>query len=103
MSKAVIIQESYGQLKTASTSDYDNSKVSFKDRSTRIIDDLHTTKSIKNKSFPLTNVSYDLVNAKIESVLPFRVKFTTIGIDGYGPGNPAPIGIAVVGINNYIL
>lgn len=41
--------------------------------------------------------------AKIIPVLPFRVRFTNIGIEGYGPGNPAPIGIAVIGINNYIL
>ena len=103
MSKAVITQDSYGQVKSVLTSDYDVSKITFKDKATKIIDDVHSTKSIKSKSFPITNVSYDIVNAKIESVLPFRVKFTTIGIDGYGPGNPAPIGIAVIGINNYIL
>jgi hypothetical protein len=40
---------------------------------------------------------------KIDATLPFRVKFINIGIDAYGPNNPAPIGIAVVGYNNYVL
>ena len=39
----------------------------------------------------------------INQVLPFRVKFTTIGIDAYGANNPAPIGIAVIGYNNYVI
>lgn len=41
--------------------------------------------------------------AKVEDVLPFRIKFINIGIEGYGPNNPAPIGIAIIGYNNYIL
>lgn len=39
----------------------------------------------------------------INEVLPFRVRFTTIGINAYGPNNVPPIGIAIVGLNNYIL
>jgi hypothetical protein len=37
------------------------------------------------------------------SVLPFRVSFTSLDYAGYSPDNPAPIGIAVIGFNNYIL
>lgn len=40
---------------------------------------------------------------KVSQVLPFRVKFTTLGLNAYGPGNAAPIGIAVIGFNNYVL
>ena len=42
---------------------------------------------------------------EIMEVLPFRIKFTNIGIEagGYSPINPAPIGIAIIGYNNYIL
>lgn len=40
---------------------------------------------------------------KIAEVLPFRVRFQTVSIGGYSPSNPAPIGIAVIGLNNYIL
>jgi hypothetical protein len=42
-------------------------------------------------------------NVKISQRLPFYVKFENIGISGYGPSFPAPIGIAVIGLNNYIL
>jgi hypothetical protein len=41
--------------------------------------------------------------AKAIDIIPFYVRFTDIGIAGYGPGNPAPIGIAIIGVSNYIL
>jgi hypothetical protein len=37
------------------------------------------------------------------TVMPFRVNFQTIDMGAYSPTNPAPIGIAVIGFNNYIL
>lgn len=40
---------------------------------------------------------------KVKEDLPFRVKFTNIGIPSYGAFNVPPIGIAIVGFNNYIL
>ena len=46
----------------------------------------------------LSNILCDMA-----TVMPFRVKFTTIDINAYSPTNPAPIGIAVIGFNNYIL
>jgi hypothetical protein len=51
-------------------------------------------KSLEYKSYPIV---------KINKVLPFRVRFTNIGISGYSSNNPAPIGIAIIGLNNYIL
>lgn len=47
--------------------------------------------------------STDFGIIKITDVLPFRIKFTNIGIGGYNANNPAPIGIAIIGVNNYIL
>ena len=35
--------------------------------------------------------------------LPFKIRITNIMVPGYSPSNPPPIGIAIVGINNYIL
>jgi hypothetical protein len=35
--------------------------------------------------------------------MPFRIKFQNIDIGAYSPANPAPIGVAVIGFNNYIL
>lgn len=40
---------------------------------------------------------------KINQTLPFRVKFLPGIISEYGAGNGAPIGIAIIGLNNYIL
>jgi hypothetical protein len=41
--------------------------------------------------------------SSIEEVLPFRIKFMSIGLNAYGPGNAAPIGIAIIGLNNYVM
>ena len=59
--------------------------------------------SIKNKNTKILNVARNNRAVKVEEVLPFRIKFTNIGIPGYGINNPAPLGIAVIGLNNYIL
>jgi hypothetical protein len=40
---------------------------------------------------------------RVNQSLPFRVRLTNVGIASYGPSSPAPIGIAVIGFNNYIL
>ena len=40
---------------------------------------------------------------EMATIMPFRVKFKTIDIGSYSPTNPPPIGIAIIGFNNYIL
>jgi hypothetical protein len=63
---------------------------------TAVIEPLPVNKlvSINDLRYPKTTIA---------DVLPFRISFTNIGIGSYGPGDPAPIGIAVIGVNNYIL
>lgn len=68
-----------------------------------INDNLITTKSITTTKSFNTKIKPELRTVKVNQVVPFRVKFTNIGIESYSPSNPAPIGIAVIGINNYIL
>ena len=65
---------------------------------------------IKNKVSFVTASDFPLINVKdvnhrtyISDVPKFRIKFVNIGIEGYSPSNPAPIGIAVIGLNNWIL
>ena len=48
-------------------------------------------------------ISQKQIKIKINDNLPFRVKFLPGIITGSSPTNPAPIGIAVIGVNNYIL
>jgi hypothetical protein len=35
--------------------------------------------------------------------IPFRIRVTNITVPGYSPSNVPPIGIAIIGFNNYIL
>lgn len=75
MAKAVISEKSNGFFRLAKTKNSFRSKIIFK----------------SGKS-------------KVENIVPFKIRFTNIGIgSSYGPGNAAPIGIAVIGINNYIM
>ena len=61
------------------------------------------TRLIESKNYPIARISEGRRTVKINEVLPFRIRFTNIMVPGYGTNNPAPIGIAVVGLNNYIL
>lgn len=60
-------------------------------------------KAINAISYAIINVANDNRVVRVNEVLPFRVKFTNIMVPGYGVNNPAGIGIAVIGFNNYIL
>lgn len=62
-----------------------------------------STKSVDRKDYPIFNIRSSKQTTLINEVLPFRISITNIGIEGYGPNNVPPIGIAVVGLNNYIL
>lgn len=48
-------------------------------------------------------ISQKSIKVKINDNLPFRVKFLPGIISEFSTVNPAPIGIAVIGVNNYIL
>lgn len=61
---------------------------------TRIKDTNFNYTRIKNKNQP---------RVRVEEQLPFRIRFTTIGIPGYGPAGFPGIGIQIIGYNNYII
>lgn len=103
MAKAVLSSKANGQIKSAKQKSFNLAKILFRDRVVSISDPQHGAKTLKSKRYPVASISHANINAKVTETIPFRVRFTTIGIDSYGPGNPAPIGIAVIGINNYIL
>jgi hypothetical protein len=58
---------------------------------------------LKAKNYPISRFVGEKRDVLVKQQLPFRVKFINIGIESYGPNNPPPIGIAVIGFNNYIL
>jgi hypothetical protein len=70
-----------------------------------IIDDQRNKLSLINE-IEYSNISIAENQKKyiaISEILPFRIRITNIGIEGFSSKNPAPIGIAIIGINNYIL
>lgn len=76
------------------------SKIEHDPITVKIDEDLYTTKSIKTKKSYNSSIREDLGHVRINEVLPFRVKFINIGVGGY---SVPPIGIAIIGYNNYIL
>ena len=69
-----------------------------------IIDDYRNRVTLPNAvDYPITQIQYSAPLTLVESVLPFRVRFTTIGIEGYSSNNPPGIGIQVIGYSNWII
>jgi hypothetical protein len=65
-------------------------------------ENLQKAKTVKSVSYPIANVIPVTRGIKINEVLPFRVRFTTIGLAGANANVPG-IGLQIIGINNYIL
>jgi hypothetical protein len=62
------------------------------------------TKSITQSDYPIVKIVEGKRLVKIEQTLPFRVRFINITVPGYSfPNNVPPVGIAIIGFNNYIL
>jgi hypothetical protein len=59
--------------------------------------------SVKLYNYSIATLRKSRRYAKVDQSLPFRIRLTNITVSGYGPSSPAPIGIAVIGFNNYIL
>jgi hypothetical protein len=57
--------------------------------------------SLKYPKATLAQVKYSKIQAS--QILPFRIQFTNTQIQGYDTNNPPPIGVAIIGVNNYIL
>lgn len=61
------------------------------------------TRRLASKNFSLFNIVSSKRTVAINQTVPFRVRFTSIGVEGYGPNNVPGIGIQVIGFSNYIL
>lgn len=71
--------------------------------SVKILENLNKVRTIKSSRFPIFNIKKSRQVTNIEPVLPFRIKFVNVQVPAYGPGNIPPIGIAIIGVSNYIL
>jgi hypothetical protein len=69
-----------------------------------IIDDVKVkARRINETDFGIAKIVGPTRVVRINDILPFRVRFTTIGVEGYGQNNVPGIGIQVIGFSNYIL
>jgi hypothetical protein len=72
--------------------------------SVKIINVLNFRAKLKAVDYSIATIRYTQpFGVKVKDELPFRVRFSNIGITSYGENNVPPIGIAVIGFNNYIL
>jgi len=63
----------------------------------------HKTKYIKPVDYPIASIVDISPRVEIKHALPFRVRFTSINIEGYTSTNVPPIPLQVIGYSNYIL
>jgi hypothetical protein len=69
-----------------------------------IIDDYRNRQTIPSAvDYPLTQIQYSAPLTTVQSVLPFRVRLSTIIIEGFTSSNPPGIGIQIIGFSNYII
>ena len=69
-----------------------------------IIDDVRVkARKIEESDYSISKIVNPTRVVRINEILPFRVRFTTIGVEGYGPNNVPGIGLQVIGYSNYIL
>ena len=72
--------------------------------SIKFIDRTDFRTQFKETDYAITRILYrQPFGVKVIEELPFRIRFTNICIPSYGPGNVPPMGIAIIGFNNYIL
>ena len=68
-----------------------------------IIDEsLQKTKSVNQTNYAISDIVPITRQVRISEVLPFRVRFTTIGLAGANANIPG-IGLQIIEVNNYIL
>lgn len=63
----------------------------------------HKVKYIKPVDYSITSITDISPRVEIKHALPFRVRFTSINIEGYTSTNVPPIPLQVIGYSNYIL
>jgi hypothetical protein len=103
VARAVIVDNIYATAKTVGNTDYPIAKPIKLAIDSSVQDLSLETKTISTTDYSIFTLDDNGYRSIVDSIIPFRVRFATVGVSNYGPSNPAPIGIAVIGFNNYIL
>lgn len=61
------------------------------------------TRSITLENYAIAKIVPETRTVRINDVLPFRIKFINIGVEGYSSTNVPAIPLQVIGFSNYIL
>jgi hypothetical protein len=61
------------------------------------------TRSITLENYSITKIVPETRVVRINDVLPFRIRFINVGVEGYSSTNVPPIPLQVIGFSNYIL
>lgn len=99
MGTAVIINTSKSRTSTAKNTDYALTHLIGETHTAKIIDDTHLAKPIA-VDYAIAKITDIEHGVKFQSILPFYIKFTTTNVPG---DSRLPIGLAVIGVSNYIL
>lgn len=65
--------------------------------------DFGVVRRVKQSDYSNSKIIFSFRKVKINNIIPFRVRFSNTDAVTYGPGNAAPIGIAIIGLNNYVM
>jgi hypothetical protein len=103
MARVAFENKPTGISRNINSIDYPVIRIDDENYKSKFTDKTFTSKNIKATNYPVSKFDNLTHSVKLDSILPFRVKFTTIGIKGGDAFNVPPIGIAIIGINNYIL
>lgn len=85
------------------STNYSNAKVIYSDRKVDVIEQRRSVGPIVETNYPITKINEDERKVLVDQVLPFRVRFINIDLPGYSAAHPAPIGIAIIETNFYVL
>ena len=103
MARVAISNIAEPNLESARNKDYPSIGIDFNPTQSTVKDLSSIPRFFRNKDFGILRPRLEERYAKAQTILPFRISFSSVDIPGYGRENPAPIGIAVIGSNNYIL
>jgi hypothetical protein len=104
MATAVIIDDYRNRSTVPRVVNYPITKITYSNTESVIIDDYENrSTTLTAVNYPITKINYSNTETIAQSILPFRVRFTSIGIEGYSSSNPPGIGLQVIGFSNWII
>jgi hypothetical protein len=103
MARVAFENKPAGISRTIDSIDYPVIRIDDENYKSKFTNKTFTSKNIKATSYPVSKFDNLTHSVKLDSILPFRIKFTTIGVKGADAFTVPPIGIAIIGISNYIL